>query len=233
MTVVAIAAFPACAGSGAGSAAPAPSSAHAGASSTAADTTGLIPAGFGSLHQEDITISVSANGLSVEAKPLDDNFIRTLAPDSYTSLLRVRESKRASIDSIARRTGAQSLSLWYFTFRNVQSGEAPFSPRDVVITNQNRDFKPLDAIGVTPGFGEQRVRQGQTHVGILVFEGGVNPNQTLTLTIGTQGSGSSWQAIVQRVELERARIRSRAGARGSGGAPSQLSLFALHSPQSW
>ena len=210
LTVMAIAAFPACGG---GSAAPAPLPAPAPAAQQ--DTAGLIPAGLGSLHQEDISVNVSANGLNVEAIPLAEDFIRTLSPDSYAGLLRIRESKRAQLDTIARRTGLARLSVWRFTFRNVQQGEAPFNARDVIITNQNRDYKPVDVIGITPGFGDQRVPQREVRVGLIVFNGELNPNQPpLTLTIGTQTGGGNWQTIVQRVEAERGRIRSRASARG-------------------
>jgi hypothetical protein len=178
--------------------------------STAADTNTLIPAGFGSLHQEEISISVTSNALTVRALPLDEDFIRTLAPDSYRSMAGLRESRRRAIDSIAQRTGFPTLDLWYVQFNNLQQGEALFNARDVVLTNQGRDFRPLDVIGITPGFGDQRVRQGQTAAGIMVFDGAINPNQPLTLRLGTQ-TGGNWQSVLQRVETERSKIRSRAG----------------------
>lgn len=189
------------------------------------DTSAMIPAGFGSLHQEDIAISVAANALTVRAIPLDEDFIRVLSPDSYRSLNGQRESRRVAIDAIAQRTGMQTLSLWYVQFYNLQPGEARFSTNDVVLVNQGRDFRPLDVIPITPGFGEQRVRQGQTAVAILVFDGAVNPNQPpLTLTFGAF-TGGNWESVLRRVETERSRIRSRAGAAGRGGAPGGTSQW--------
>ncbi len=211
-----IAVLSACAGAGGAGGEPAGAPAALPAASPQ-DAGTLIPPGFGSLHQDDISISVTTNGLTVRATPLADDFIRTLSPDSYRSLYNTRESRRAQLDTISRRTGLPSLNLWYVLFNNQQQGEAPFSPRDVVITNQGRDFKPIEVIAITAGFGEQRIRQGQTAGGILVFDGAVNPNQPLTLTIGTQ-TGGNWQSVIQRVETERARIRSRAGTK-SGGKP--------------
>lgn len=171
----------------------------------------MIPPGLGSLRQEDLSLSVTALGLTVRMMPLDEDFIRTLAPDSYRSMVGQRESKRAAIDSIARRTGLSSLTLWYVSFFNEQQGDAQFSPRDVALTNQGREFRPIDVIGLTPGFGDHRVRQRQIAAGILVFDGALNANQSLTLTIGTK-SGGDWQAVLQRVEQERAKIRSRGGS---------------------
>jgi hypothetical protein len=170
----------------------------------------MIPAGLGSLRQEEISITLATNALRIRALPLDEDFLRTLAPDSYRSLSGLRESKRAQIDAIAQRTGQQTVDLWYVQFFNQQQGEAPIAPRDVILTNQGRDFRPIDVIAITPGIGEQRVRQGQTETGILVFDPSINPNQPLTMRVGTQ-TGGNWQAVLQRVETERSRIRARGG----------------------
>lgn len=201
------------AGTGGGSAPGAPAAPATQPVRSSRDTSALIPPGLGSLHQDDISIAVTNNGLTVRATPLSDDFIRTLSPDSYRTLFNARESRRAALDAISQRTGLPSLNLWYVLFYNAQMGEAPFSPRDVVLTNQARDYKPIDVIAITGGFGEQRIRQGQTAAGILVFDGSINPNQPLTMTIGTQ-TGGDWQSVIQRVEAERARIRARAGTNG-------------------
>jgi hypothetical protein len=176
------------------------------------DTTTMIPAGFGALRQEDISLSLTTNGLTIRAIPTDEDVIRTLAPDSYFSIHNLREARRAALDTIARRTGQSRLSVWQFQFFNQQQGEAPFSPRDVIITTQGREFKPIDVIGITPGFGEGRVKQGQIQTGLLVFDGAINPNQPLTLVVGTQ-SNARWDAVLRRVEGERARVRSRAAGK--------------------
>jgi hypothetical protein len=157
-----------------------------------------------------LSITVATNALRVRALPLDENFIRTLAPDSYRSMQGLRESKRTAIDEIARRSGSSTVDLWYVNFYNQQQGEAPIAPRDVTLTNQGRDFKPIDVIAITPGIGELRVRQGQTESAILVFDASINPNQPLTMRIGTQ-QGGNWDAVLQRVEAERAKVRARGG----------------------
>jgi hypothetical protein len=175
------------------------------------DTTGLIPAGFGSLRQDDIAIHLSNQGITVRAIPLADNFIRTLAPDSHRALLAIRDSRRAAVDSVRRRAGLQSVSVWYLTFVSIQQGESRFAPYDVSMTGQSRDFRPLDLIPITPGFSEQRLTQRQQATALYVFDGALDPNQPLTMTVGTQ-TGSDWRSVLQRVESERARIRSRSGS---------------------
>jgi hypothetical protein len=175
------------------------------------DTTALIPAGFGTLRQDDLAIRVTVQGLSVRAIPLDESFIRTLSPDSYRAVRDIGESKREDIDAIVRRTGLQSVSVWYVSFFNVQQGEARFTAQDVILTNMGRDFRPLDIVPITPGFGNQRLRQREQAHALYVFDGAINANQSIALTIESQ-SGGDWRTVMQRVERERALIRSRAAA---------------------
>jgi hypothetical protein len=204
---------------GASGAAGSPNAAAPAARSTASqDTSGIIPAGFGSLRQDEISIRLTHLGLDVKAMPMDEDFLRTLAPDSYRALAALRESKRPQLDSIAQRAGLPNVAVWYVTFRNVQQGEAPFSPQDVTLTNVGREFQPLDAIGVSSGFARHRLRQDETGIGLLVFDSAINPNRDLTLRLETQTS-TDWQTILQRVERERSLVRSRANAKGRGSLP--------------
>jgi hypothetical protein len=108
--------------------------------------------------------------------------------------------------------GLQSVDLWYVTFFNEQPGEARFSARDVVLTNQAREFRPIEVLPLTPGFGEGRVRQRQIAAAIYVYDGALDPNQPLTLTVEST-SGGDWNSVLQRVERERAAIRARAAGR--------------------
>jgi hypothetical protein len=210
VTVI-VAAVLACAAASGGSL-----NAAAATSSAPQDTSGLIPAGFGALRQDDISIRLIYNGLNIQAMPMDESFLRTLAPDSYRNLAALRESKRAQLDSIAKRAGSSSVAVWYVTFRNTQQGEAPFAPGDVTLTNVGREFHALDVIGLSAGFSQHRLKQNETAIGLLVFDSAINPNQDLTLRLETQTSGD-WQVILQRVERERSLVRSRANGKRGGG----------------
>ena len=84
---------------------------------------------------------------------------------------------------------------------------------DLVITNVGRDFRPLDVLPLTPGFGEQRLRQRETHSALYVFDGELNANQPLVVTYETARNGD-WAATLQRIERERVLIRSRAALSG-------------------
>ncbi|MGH7714146.1 MAG: hypothetical protein ACREOG_22890 [Gemmatimonadaceae bacterium] len=184
-------------------------------SDTASATAALVPAGFGTLRQDDVALRLDVLALQVRAFPLDEPILRTLASDSYRALHDLRESQRDQLGAIARRTGgggageASQFSLWYVSFFSAEPGETRFSPMDLVISNVGRDFRPLGVLPLTPGFGQHRVRQRETHSAVYVFEGQLDANQPLVVTYETARNGD-WAATLQRIERERMLIRSRA-----------------------
>lgn len=172
----------------------------------------LVPAGFGTLRQDDIAIRLTLpGGLQVRAAPLDESFIRLLSPDSYRALREVVNSKQEELAQLQQRVRMPSYSLWIVNFFAQEQGETRFSPMEIVIRNVGRDFRPLDVLPMTPGFGEYRLRQRETQSALLVFDGQVDPNQPLTMVIESEQS-TGWQAVLQRVERERALVRSRSMA---------------------
>lgn len=173
-----------------------------------ADTTSL-PAGFGTLRQDDISVRVQFNALQVRALPLDESVLRTLSPDSYRALRELRESKRALVEAVLKRTGLPGASLWYVQFFNSEQGEARFSPLEIVISSAGQDFRALDVFALTSGFGEQRLMQREVQAGLYVFDPSVDVNQPLTITFETRRS-DAWGTLLKRVDRERSLILSRA-----------------------
>ena len=168
----------------------------------------LIPAGFGTLKQDDISIRLQIGGKQVRALPLDESVIRTLSADSYRALRGLQESVRAQINEVAQRSGTQRYSLWYVSFYGIEP-DARFSPRDVIITSSGRDFRPIDVLPLSSGFGSQRLAQREVQQAIYLFDASVDLTQPLNVTIeGTLST--SWGTTLRRIELERALIRSRA-----------------------
>ena len=208
---LACAACAACASSGTGSAGEGPSATPGttATSSTRGDSAGLVPAGFGTLRQEDVALHLERLGLQLRAIPLDESVIRTLSPDSYRALRDLQRSKRAEIATIERRQGSRPVALWYIAFFGVEQGETPFSPMELIVTNVGRDFRPLDVIGLSPGFGEQRLRQRETQSALYAFDGRLDIDQPLTVQYET-AVNAEWATILQRIERERSLIRTRA-----------------------
>lgn len=172
----------------------------------------LVPAGYGSLKQEDVAIRIARRGLQVQAIPLDESVIRVLSPDSYRALRELAASRRPALDSIARRTGLGAFSVWLVRFHSVEQGETPFSPMEFIVTSVGRDFRPIDVLPVTPGFGQQRLRQREVQAALYLFDPQVNVNQPLTVQYETSRS-ADWSVILARIERERVLVRSRAGVK--------------------
>jgi len=186
---------------------PAQGTPPAGQGGIASDTldANWVPAGFGTLRQDDIALKTSpANGLQVRAIPLDERIIRLLSPDSYRALRDLSTSKADQLPSY---------SLWYVSFFALEQGETRFSPQEFIISNTGRDFRPLDIVPLTPGFGAYRLKQREVQSALLVFDGQIDVNQPVTAQLEGIPSVTDWSAVIQRIERERALVRSRAAAK--------------------
>ena len=174
------------------------------------DTTGRasVPVGFGTLRQDDVAIRLELQGLIVRAIPLDENLIRLLTPDSYRALRELQESNKQAISAVTRRTGGRAPDLWYVSFYGVEP-DVHFSPMELVITSSGRDFRALEVLPLSTGFGEQRLRQRETQSAIYLFDESVDLDQPLTVTFQNVRD-DSWEQILTRVERERALVRARA-----------------------
>jgi hypothetical protein len=172
----------------------------------------LVPAGYGSLKQEDIAIRVGRGGLQVQAIPLDETIIRVLSPDSYRALREQLTSRRTAIDSLGRRSGLGGFSIWMVRFHGLEQGETPFSPMEFIVTSVGRDFRPISVLPITPGFGQQRLRQREVQQALYLFDPQVDVNQPLTVQYETTRN-ADWSRILARIERERVLVRSRAGIR--------------------
>ena len=168
----------------------------------------LVPAGHGTLRQDDVAVRVQYLGLVARFLPLDESVIRVLAPDAYRSLRDLQASRRDAVEAIARRSAIAEPSLWYVSFYGVEQGETRFDPLQLTVSSGGRDYRPVDAIPLTPGFGEHRLAQRETQAALYVFDGGLDVNQPFTLTFQTVRS-TAWDAVLRRVERERSLVRSR------------------------
>ena len=167
-----------------------------------------IPVGYGTLRQDDIAIRLELQGLILRAIPLDENLIRLLTRDSYRALRDLQESNKQAIAGVSRRTGGRAPSLWYVSFFGVQP-DVHFSPMELVITSSGRDFRALEVLPLSSGFGEQRLKQRETQSAIYLFEDAIDLDQPLTVTFQNVRN-EDWEQILTRVERERALVRARA-----------------------
>jgi hypothetical protein len=174
----------------------------------------LFPAGYGTLRQDDVALRLQLEGVQVRAIPLDESIIRTLSPDSYRALHDLKESRRTAVAAAARRNGLARYNLWYVSYFGV-APDARFSPMEFIVTNSGRDFRPVDVLPLSPGFGEQRLAVRETQAALYVFDGDLDASQPLTVRAET-ARNDEWPNILRRIERERALIRSRAAGGPAG-----------------
>jgi hypothetical protein len=173
---------------------------------------GMIPPGYGTLRQDDLAIRVQPPGLVVRVISLDESLIRLLTPDSYRTLHDLRLSAANRLTAVSQRLGGRPVSAWLVSFFGVEP-DVRFTPMDLILTSAGRDFRPLEVIPLSAGFGEQRLRQRETQTAVFVFEGGIEVDQPLGLTFMNERN-EMWEHVLPRIERERALVRARASRAG-------------------
>ena len=166
-----------------------------------------VPAGFGTLRQDDIALRLGLPGVQVRVLPLDETVLRLLATDSYRALHDIVENRRDELLTIARRYNVRNPSLWYVSFYGVQQ-DARFNPTELTIATTSREHRPIDLIPLTPGFGEQRLQQRETQSAIILMEE-IDISQPVIVQMdGVRNR--AWESTLRVIERERALVRSRA-----------------------
>jgi len=198
MLVTAAAVAAACASSGPPAAAQEPSS-------SADKAAGLPPAGFGTLKQDAFTVSLRSGALLVKVTPLDEGVIRLAAPDTYTRLHALAESRRLEA---ARRVPGGDAQLFLVSFFSYDP-DVPFQPEDLQLVAQGRTARPAAILPMTAGWGKQRLAQQETQAAVYVFEGPIEYGQPIIVRNGMDQS-SAWNDVVPVLENERAKVLSRA-----------------------
>jgi hypothetical protein len=172
----------------------------------------MPPEGYGSLTQSDLTLRVVTPEIEVRMVPLDQRVTRLLAPDTYRSLQGLVESRRASIDSIARRSGTSRPGLALVTFFGQQAG-IRFDPQNVAVTFRNQYLQPIGIVPYSPRFNSQQLNVREQVSGIYLFREELPVGDSFRFSYGSFNS-DDWQSKQRELDRERARVSSRARSNG-------------------
>jgi hypothetical protein len=197
------------------------------APATAADTArggdpqedGMIPAGYGKLNQDDITLRLVAGALEVRFVPLDERVIRLLAPDAYRALRDIRESRRGALDSVARQGGSSAPGFALVSFFAARDGQR-FEPQDLKLSLLNQEFRAIGTVPISANFTSQQLPTRGQASAVYVFEMGIPVTQQFTLGYGPIRT-DAWSSRISAIEREQDRIilRIRAARTDSASAP--------------
>lgn len=185
------------------------STAHA--QDTAATDPRLPPAGFGTLRQEEVAVHLETATFALRVMPLDEAVLRLLAPDSYASLHRLRETRAAEITRAADQGAVTEPVVFAVTFFGLQQ-QARFVAEDVTITSRNRLFRPVAILPLSPRWHEQQLLQRETAMALYVYESGIALFEPYTVAYGGMSS-DHWDRILPTLDRERAAVLARAGGR--------------------
>lgn len=169
----------------------------------------LVPTGYGTLRQDEVTLNLRRADLLIKATPLAESIIRLTAPDTYERLRGLKEEHRSAL---VRRSGFDDTALFLVSFFSYQP-DVVFEPEDVHLLNRGLRYRPLGIRPVTPGWGAQRLAQEETQMAIYAYDPGLDLEQELTVEYQDVRRGG-WERILQVVQAERARVLARARSGG-------------------
>lgn len=183
----------------------------AAAQDTAATTPGLVPAGYGTLHQEDIAVRLTTGTFQLRVLPLDERIIRLLAPDSYAALHQLVASMAPRIAAAAQQDGVREPTLFLVTFFGLQN-QVRFVAEDVTITSRNRFFRPIAVLPISPRWDEQMLQQRETASAVYVYEDGIALFEPFSVSYDGVTS-NDWEQALPALDSERAAVLARAGGK--------------------
>lgn len=170
----------------------------------------LVPVGYGTLTQDDITVPLRSGGLQIKWVPLSEWVLRLTAPDTYGRLNGYKVSRSDEILTLTARSGERDwplVALVTFFSREV---EESYEPNDLQISNQGRLYRSFAIIPVTPSFGRDRLDQQETQIGLYLFPAEIDLDLPTVVRYG-DASSDRWNRIRPNLDSEHSRANSRAG----------------------
>lgn len=167
-----------------------------------------VPANYGTLRRDDITVRFSNETVEIQVLPLEEQVIRLLAPDTYQSLSQLLHRRAADIADAARRGGTEHPTLVMVTFLGVVP-QARFNPEELNITSRGRLFRPIGIVPLSPTWSSFQLDARQQAAAIYLFEQGISVREQLTVTYDGLSS-DAWSRSLRLLDQERARVRARA-----------------------
>lgn len=166
----------------------------------------LVPPGYGTLRQDDVSLSLRSGELQVKVTPLAEWVIRLTAPDTYRRLHGIAEGHR---EALVRQTGRPAPALFLVSFFSL-APDVPYQPEALAILSGGIRHRPLAIRPVTPGWGVQRLDQREVRLAVYAFDGGMELETEMTVEYSGVRD-ESWNRILTELQAERERVRARAG----------------------
>lgn len=171
----------------------------------------LVPAGFGTLRQDQVTLQLRSGDLLVKVTPLREWVIRLTAPDTYDRLSALKMGHGQALRQ--KVLVDEPLLVLVQLFSNEPN--VTYQPEDIILVNQGLKYRPLEIQPITPGWGNQRLDQQETQLALYAFAPEIDLEVDLAVEYRNASAGG-WERLVPLLEAEQGKVRARAGSGGSG-----------------
>lgn len=178
----------------------------------------LPPPGYGTLHQDQISVNLSRGDLRLMVTPLAESIIRVTSPDTYQ---RLSNLVAAHQDQVTQSPSGASSTLFLVSLFTNASGIG-FEPQELELISGGVRMRPSMIIPLTPGWSRQRLEQRRMDQALYVFSSSVDLESDDLVVLYKTTQSSQWRVILPAIRNERARARARARA-AAGGTASQAS----------
>ena len=162
-----------------------------------------IPAGLGSLRQDQFTLSLRDGDLLLKVTPLEESVIRLAAPDTYERLRATADSRIEQARDAVYSGEPELVLVSFFSY----SPDVEYQPDDILLLQQGRQMRPVAILPVTTGWGRGRLQQQEIQNAVYVFDRDIDYAQPMTVRYGPLET-PDWITIVPVLDRERARVRS-------------------------
>jgi len=170
-------------------------------------TSSLVPAGFGTLLQDQISLRLQSGQLLIKLTPLEEGIIRLTAPDTYNRLKGLAQvhGPRAARTSLGVERSLFLVSLFSY------EPDVTYEPEDLRLVNRGLRLRPEGIAPITPSWGTQRLGQQETRMAVYAFPGDIEWESELIAEY-QQLRNESWRdQILPLLEAEKAKVRARSG----------------------
>lgn len=171
----------------------------------------LPPPGFGTLRQDDFTVTLSSGQVQVKVTPLHEAVIRLAAPDTYQRLHGMVESRKDVIEEEARHAGSHDEPLVFLISFFTYQPQERFDPTTVAILSQGILYRPLAILPLTPEWGREQLKQQETQAALYLFSSTIDLRVAFDVEYGGVRA-FDWASIVGVLEAERGKVLSRAAS---------------------
>ncbi len=171
----------------------------------------LVPPGFGTLLQDQISLQLQSGSLLIKVTPLDEGIIRLTAPDTYE---RLKGLAQVHGPRAARTAMTPEASLFLVSLFSYQP-DVTYEPEDLQLVNRGLRLRPEGIAPITPSWGTQRLGQQEARMAVYAFTGGIEWESELFAEY-QQLRNETWRdRILPLIEAEKAKVRARSGGGGA------------------